>query len=161
MVFRTRLEFQNRKRYGGMRDCSPCRGLRNATNFGLLESVLEKPAVRLRSPKKLSVEFHKSSEFVELARSFRFGKCLAKTASLRKLETLSKILIRQTCTTLSAEMQEKISTFEAGGKFFDTLKNHIAGIFVAVFAIKLCHIFFVAIAKNNASVVVQAAFVGR
>ena len=68
--------FQNRKRYGGMRDSSPCRGLRNATNFGLLESVLEKPAVRLRSPKKLSVEFPKRSEFVELARSFRFGKCV-------------------------------------------------------------------------------------
>ena len=33
--------------------------------------------------------FGKSSVFVELARSFRFGKCLAQTASLRKPETLS------------------------------------------------------------------------
>ena len=28
-----------------------------------------------RYPKNLSVEFHKSLEFVDLARSFRFGKC--------------------------------------------------------------------------------------
>ena len=67
--------FQNRKRYGGMRDSSPKKWLRNAVKIGLLESVLQSGDFRLRSPKKLSVEFHKSLEFVELARSFRFGKC--------------------------------------------------------------------------------------
>ena len=69
-----------------MRDSSPHSGRRNATKFELLESDLKKPAVRLRYPKNLSAEFHKSLEFVELARSFRFGKCFAQAASMRASE---------------------------------------------------------------------------
>ena len=72
-----------------MRDSSPKKWPRNAVKIGLLERDLQSGDFRLRSPKKLSVEFHKSLEFVELARSFRFGKCLAQMASLRKPETLS------------------------------------------------------------------------
>ena len=98
-------EFQNRKRYGCMRDSMSYRRRRNATKFELLESDLEKPAVRLRYPKNLSVEFHKNLEFVELARSFRFGKCFAQAASLRPLENIFHSLERRFYITRRGEKQ--------------------------------------------------------
>ena len=60
-----------------MHDSSPSKGRRNATKFGLLERDLKKSAVRLRSPKKLSDEFHKRLKNVDMTPTFHFGKCFA------------------------------------------------------------------------------------
>ena len=58
-------------------------------------------------------------------------------------------------------MQEKFSAVEVGGKFLYTLKNQVAGIFATVFAINFRHVLFVAVAKDNAPVVSQAALLRR
>ena len=70
-------KFQNRKRYGGMHDSTPCRGRRNATDFGLLESVSAKTNFRLRSRKILSYVIQKRAVKVELTPLVPFGKCFA------------------------------------------------------------------------------------
>ena len=60
-----------------------------------------------------------------------------------------------------AEMQEKISAVEVRGEFFYALINNVAGGLVAVLAIFFRHVLFVAIAKDETTVVGQAAFFGR
>ena len=58
-------------------------------------------------------------------------------------------------------MQEKFSAVQVSGKFFDALVNQFAGGLVAILAIFFHHVFFVAVTKDEAAFVGQAALFGR
>ena len=82
-------EFQNRKRYGSMHDSTPCGRRRNATKIDVLERDFRAAIFDCVFPETLSDEIHKRLVFVDMTPFVAFGKCFAKMASVRTLQSLS------------------------------------------------------------------------
>ena len=83
-------QFQNRKRYGSMHDCTPCGRRRNATKIDVLERDFRAAIFDCVFPETLSDDIHKRLVFVDMTPFVSFGKGFAKMASVRILQSLSK-----------------------------------------------------------------------
>ena len=145
-----------------MHDSAPCGRRRNATKIAVLERDFRAAIFDCVFPETLSDDIHKRLVFVDMTPFVSFGKGFAKMASVRILQSLSKFEFTGATYIISApKLQEKFSAVEVSRKLFDALINHVAGIFVAVFAIFFRHVLFVAVAKDKSSVVSQAVLFRR
>ena len=94
-----------------MHDCRYCGGRRNATKIAVLERDFRAAIFDCVFPETLSDDIHKRLVFVDMTPCVAFGKCFAKMASVRILQSLSNFKFTGAIYIISlTKLQEKFST---------------------------------------------------